>query len=202
MPQLIVRLDGHIDAPTGYVWDGLTDLGAVDEWLDRVDESTAAGVPLPGERAGDTRWRIGRRWIAGGLIEIRPGRRLVLLVREAGSLIRQLRVAIDLSQAERGTDFHLELSAEAPAAATPLLPWLRFRAEAETRRAVRGFRSWLGDRLAVERRAGRRDGGVGVTGRSIISGTAPVPARITVAEPIGIGVSVAHGDGAGPAPCS
>ncbi|HZR84380.1 MAG TPA: SRPBCC family protein [Candidatus Binatia bacterium] len=147
MPGFEVEVSGRVAAPPVLVWEALTDLSSVAEWLDRVDEVDAGPEPV----AGEGRWRVGRRWVVGGIVEVEPRRKLVLVLREATSLVRQVRVAIRIAPGDRGTAFHVHLAGDAAGIATPLRPWLRLRAEIELHRAVRGFRAWIEERARPER---------------------------------------------------
>jgi uncharacterized protein YndB with AHSA1/START domain len=152
MSGFSIELSGRVGAPLPMVWEALTDLESAAQWLDRVDDAEHA----VGEGAQQSRWRVGRRWIVGGIVEIEPRRKVVLVLRDTSSLIRQVRVVVRLSPGDRGTWFHVELAGDAAGMAAPLKPWLRLRAEIELHRAVRGFRAWIEERAQRERPAKRR----------------------------------------------
>jgi uncharacterized protein YndB with AHSA1/START domain len=147
MSEFAIELSGRVGAPLALVWNTLTDLETVAAWLDRVEDAEAS------EHGPDhRRWRVGRRWIVGGIVEVEPRRKVVLVLREASSLIRQIRIVVHIAAAERGTAFRVELAGDAAGLATPLKPWLRLRAEIELHRAVRDFRAWIEERAARDRR--------------------------------------------------
>lgn len=185
MAELLIDHSGWLDAPTDLVWRGLIDLGAVDEWHDRVDEG-APGEAGPGL---ERRWRVGSRWLVGGIVEAEPGRRLTLLVRDGASLLRILRVVVELDPAEGATRYRLELVAETSSLAAPLIPWLRFRAQVELHRAVRGFRAWIEERARDDRRSAARSRASGgeSPGRARLPAIAPTLDDRVVAEPRAVG---------------
>jgi uncharacterized protein YndB with AHSA1/START domain len=147
MASFAVEVSGRIAAPPSLVWEALTDLGSVAEWLDRVDEVEPAAADDPVAR----RWRVGRRWVVGGIVEVEPRRKVVIVLREATSFLRQVRVVVRVAAAERGTSYRVELVGDAAGIASPLRPWLRLRSEIELHRAVRGFRAFVEERTRAAR---------------------------------------------------
>lgn len=147
MAEFSVEVSGRVAAPLPLVWAGLTDLGTVAQWLDRVDETE------PDEDSGPLqgRWRVGRRWISGTIVDLEAPRRLSILLRDPTSFVREIRLTIRLAAAERGTAFRVELDGDASGMAAALRPWLRLRAEIELYGAVRGFRSWIEERAQTAR---------------------------------------------------
>jgi uncharacterized protein YndB with AHSA1/START domain len=146
MANFSVDLSGRLAVPLQLAWAALTDLAAAPEWLDRVEESDADASDLAWSEA---RWRVGRRWIRGTVVELEAPRRLVLRLRDATSLLPELRVTVRVAAADRGTSFRVEVSGDASGIALALRPWLRLRAEIELHRAVRGFRAWIEERARV-----------------------------------------------------
>ncbi len=149
MADSTLHHSGRLDIVPEAVWPALSDLDRVADWHDAIVGSAA----VPGGDPTRRRWRVGSRWIEGEIVGLEPQRRIAVRLREPATLVREALVTVTVEPAERGTTLRIELSLTTPALAAPLGPWLRLRAEVELHRALRSFRSWLGDRLALAKRA-------------------------------------------------